>query len=194
MAVIERKSIAPPALLYNIKTGVLDLLYSINCNRQETAMAAHGFDPHDHKNCIDTALATVEKRCAVEGLKLTPVRRRVLEILLSEHRAMGAYDILPMLAEEGLGGQPPVVYRALDFLTKHRFVHKVERLNAYIACSHPGEHHSPAFMICRKCDTVVETESRPAAALAKEAKTFGFEVQTTVIELEGVCPSCQPDQ
>ncbi len=47
---------------------------------------------------------------------MTPVRRRVLEILLEKHRAMGAYDVLDRLAAEGFGNQPPVAYRALDFL------------------------------------------------------------------------------
>lgn len=156
-------------------------------------MTVHGFDTHDHSNCIADAIAAVEAQCADKGLQFTPVRRRVLEILLEQHRAMGAYDILPILAEEGLGKQPPVIYRALDFLTTNGFVHKIERLNAYIACSHPGENHAPAFMICRECDLVVETQSRPAAAFKATAKDIGFEIEATVIEAEGLCPNCQPN-
>lgn len=156
-------------------------------------MTVHGFDTHDHSNCIADAIAAVEAQCADKGLQFTPVRRRVLEILLERHRAMGAYDILPILAEEGLGKQPPVIYRALDFLTTNGFVHKIERLNAYIACSHPGENHAPAFMICRECDLVVETQSRPAAAFKATAKDIGFEIEATVIEAEGLCPNCQPN-
>ena len=154
-------------------------------------MTVHGFDTHDHSSCIEDGIAAVEQQCAEKGLQFTPVRRRVLEILLQQHRAMGAYDILPILAEEGLGNQPPVVYRALDFLTKNGFVHKIERLNAYIACAHPGENHAPAFMICRECDLVVETQSRPAAAFKATAKDIGFEIEATVIEAEGLCPNCQ---
>jgi len=156
-------------------------------------MAAHGFDSHDHEHCKETAISAVEKHCSDNRLQLTPVRRRVLEILLNEHRAMGAYDILPILASEGLGSQPPVVYRALDFLTKNKFVHKIERLNAYIACTHPGSDHAPAFMICRDCSLVVETESRPAASLKAEARDIGFSIEATSIELEGLCPNCQPN-
>lgn len=156
-------------------------------------MTVHGFDTHDHSNCIADAIAAVEAQCADKGLQFTPVRRRVLEILLEQHRAMGAYDILPILADEGLGKQPPVIYRALDFLTTNGFVHKIERLNAYIACSNPGENHAPAFMICRECDLVVETQSRPAAAFKATAKDIGFEIEATVIEAEGLCPNCQPN-
>ena len=61
-----------------------------------------GFENHDHKACISEALDTVEKRCKASGLKFTPVRRRVLEILLKEHRALGAYDILDQLRAEGV--------------------------------------------------------------------------------------------
>ena len=83
-------------------------------------------------------LAAAETRCAKESLRLTPVRRKVLELLLQEHRALGAYAILDLLREAGFGSQPPVAYRALDFLAEHGFVHKIERLNAFVACVHPG--------------------------------------------------------
>lgn len=154
-------------------------------------MTANGFENHDHNDCIHGSMSAAKAYCANKGLQFTPVRRRVLEILLQEHRAMGAYDILPILAEEGLGKQPPVVYRALDFLTTNGFVHKVERLNAYVACNHPGKNHAPAFMICRECSLVVETESRPAAGLKSAAKDLGFAIEATVMEVEGLCPNCQ---
>ncbi|GAA6209330.1 transcriptional repressor [Cognatishimia sp. WU-CL00825] len=154
-------------------------------------MTAHGFQPHDHKACVTDAIVVAEAQCAAQNLQFTPVRRRVLEILLGEHRAMGAYDILPILAVEGLGKQPPVVYRALDFLVSNGFVHKVEKLNAYIACAHPGADHAPAFMICRSCSKVVETQSQPATGLRQAAGDLGFAIEATVIEAEGLCPNCQ---
>ena len=118
-----------------------------------------GFAQHDHSSCADDALAAAEARCAAEGLRLTPVRRKVLELLLHERRALGAYAILDHLRDAGFGSQPPVAYRALDFLATNGFVHKIEHLNAFVACAHPGETHSPAFMICRLCDAVAETQS-----------------------------------
>ena len=153
-----------------------------------------GFEPHDHVGCIADALSAAEAHCTSRGLRLTPVRRRVLEILLQEHVALGAYDILERLRQEGLGSQPPVAYRALDFLLTHGFAHKVERLNAFIACSHPGESHSPAFMICRECDTVAETRSAAAkGALGTAARTAGFRIERTVVEAEGLCHACRND-
>lgn len=150
-----------------------------------------GFQKHDHKTCVSHALAAAEARCATEGLRLTPVRRKVLEFLLEEHRALGAYAILDLLRDAGFGSQPPVAYRALDFLAEHGFVHKIERLNAFVACAHPGESHSPAFMICRMCDAVAEAQSAPAkGALGMAAQAAGFQIEKTVVEAEGVCPAC----
>ncbi|MEM9475985.1 MAG: transcriptional repressor [Pseudomonadota bacterium] len=150
-----------------------------------------GFEAHDHALCVKDALAAAESRCADEGLRLTPVRRKVLELLLQEHRALGAYAILDHLRDAGFGSQPPVAYRALDFLAEHGFVHKIERLNAFVACAHPGEAHSPAFMICRMCDAVAEAYSAPAkGALGAAARAAGFQIERTVVEAEGVCPAC----
>lgn len=150
-----------------------------------------GFTHHDHAACVSDALAAAEARCAADGLRFTPVRRKVLEILSQEHRAFGAYAILDRLREDGFGSQPPVAYRALDFLVANGFAHKIERLNAFIACVHPSEVHAPAFMICRLCDAVAETQSSPArGALGDAARATGFRIERTVVEAEGVCPSC----
>ncbi|KIC52058.1 transcriptional repressor [Tateyamaria sp. ANG-S1] len=150
-----------------------------------------GFAKHDHTQCVSTAVAAAEARCARDGLRLTPVRKKVLELLLQEHRALGAYALLDLLKDAGFGSQPPVAYRALDFLTEHGFAHKIERLNAFVACSHPDEHHSPAFMVCRLCDAVAEAHAIPAKSMINDAaKAVGFKVERTVVEAEGICPDC----
>jgi Fur family zinc uptake transcriptional regulator len=150
-----------------------------------------GFARHDHATCVAEGLAAAEARCADEGLRFTPVRRKVLEILLQEHRALGAYAILDRLRSDGFGSQPPVAYRALDFLVAHGLAHKIERLNAFIACAHPGASHAPAFMICRLCDAVAEAQSAPTrGALGAAARATGFRIERTVVEAEGICPSC----
>jgi len=150
-----------------------------------------GFTHHDHATCVADGLSAAEVRCSGEGLRFTPVRRKVLEILLQEHRALGAYVILDRLHDDGFGSQPPVAYRALDFLVTNGFAHKIERLNAFIACAHPHEPHAPAFMICRLCDAVAEAQSYPArGALGAAARATGFLIERTMVEAEGVCPSC----
>ena len=58
-------------------------------------MTPIGFEKHDHADCIDAAIAAIDVQCNINDLHLTPVRRRVMEILLKEHRAVGAYDNRP---------------------------------------------------------------------------------------------------
>lgn len=150
-----------------------------------------GFKSHDHHICVDTAIAEAEKRCSAEHLRMTPVRRKALEILLQEHRALGAYEVLALLQEAGFGSQPPVAYRALDFLVTHGFAHKIERLNAFVACAVPGRDHAPVFMICRSCDAVAEAASPSSkGALGEAALATGFQIEQTIVEAEGLCPSC----
>ena len=150
-----------------------------------------GFAQHDHSTCMSDALTTADARCAADGLRFTPVRRKVLEILLQDHRALGAYTILDRLREDGFGSQPPVAYRALDFLVANGLALKIERLNAFIACAHTNHSHTPAFMICRLCDAVAEAlSSETRGALRDAAGATGFRIERTVIEAEGICPSC----
>ncbi|MDG4649681.1 transcriptional repressor [Roseibacterium sp. SDUM158017] len=154
-------------------------------------MQTIGFARHDHQHCIASTIEAAATRCAAEGLQFTPVRRRVLEILLERHRAMGAYDILEILRDEGMGAQPPVAYRALDFLIAHGFAHRIELLNAFIACHHPDERHTPAFLICRACNAVAEAPSGPSReGLNATAAAAGFTVERSVVEATGLCPNC----
>jgi Fur family zinc uptake transcriptional regulator len=149
------------------------------------------FHAHDHSTCTHEALAQAEARIAHSGARLTPVRRRTLEILLEAHRALGAYDVLQRLAAEGFGNQPPVAYRALDFLVEQGLAHRIQRLNAFTACMHPGEAHAPAFLICRACNHVAEAEAPPVrASLDAAAADLGFTVERCSIEAIGLCPAC----
>ena len=150
-----------------------------------------GFDRHDHGLCRSEAIAVAEATCAARGAQLTPVRRQALEILLESHRALGAYDVLARLDQAGFGSKPPVAYRALGFLVDQGFAHRIEKLNAFVACAHPGATHDPAFMICRACHTVAEAGGTPSNELQQTAAASGFVIEQTVVEAEGLCPSCQ---
>ena len=157
-------------------------------NEKHVALA---FERHNHGACVRSGLSAVEAQCARQGLRLTPVRRKTLEVLLQDHRALGAYEVLDRLRDAGFGSQPPVAYRALDFLVSHGFVHKVERLNAFVACADPDAAHSPAFMICRLCASVAEAMApQSKGTLGDAAEATGFRIECTVVEAEGICPAC----
>ena len=149
------------------------------------------FTAHDHAHCTGDVLMRAYAFVAARGLRLTPVRRRVLEILLEAHRALGAYDVLNRLAAEGFGNQPPVVYRALDFLVEHGLAHRIQRLNAFAACMHPGTVHAPVFLICRTCHVVAEAEGATVGiALQAAAGAAGFAIERSTVEALGLCPAC----
>jgi Fur family zinc uptake transcriptional regulator len=150
------------------------------------------FVAHDHHGCSAHVLAEADRMAADRGLRLTPVRRKVLEILLEEHRALGAYAVLDRLAAAGFGNQPPVAYRALDFLVEHGFAHRVQRLNAFAACMAPGRDHAPVFLICEGCGVVAEGDGRAVrAALDEAAQGAGFAVTRSTVEAVGLCPTCK---
>lgn len=149
------------------------------------------FAPHDHASCAEAAMAAARAACAEAGLRLTETRARVLEILLESHAALGAYEVLERLHAEGRSAAPPVAYRALDFLVANGFAHRIEKLNAFVACARPSAGDAPAFLICRACRQVAETSARPAAeALAPAAHGLGFRPERVVVEIEGLCPAC----
>jgi Fur family zinc uptake transcriptional regulator len=150
------------------------------------------FAAHDHAHCAHDALERAEALTLASGARMTQVRRRVLEILLEEHKALGAYDVLARLAKEGFGNQPPVAYRALEFLVEQGLAHRIQRLNAFTACTHPGQDHAPAFLICRLCHMVAEAEASAArTALDAEAARAGFQIERSTIEALGLCPNCR---
>lgn len=154
-------------------------------------MHTPAFHNHDHAHCTGDVMARAEEITRANGARLTPVRRRVLEILLEEHRAMGAYDVLQRLVAEGFGNQPPVAYRALEFLVDQGLAHRVRRLNAFTACMTPGESHAPAFLICRQCNAVAEAPAEGVrAALEAAAADLGFVVERANLEALGLCPKC----
>ena len=104
---------------------------------------------------------------------------------------MGAYEVLERLAGDGFGNQPPVAYRALEFLVEQGLAHRIRRLNAFAACMTPGEAHSPAFFICKSCDAVAEAPAgRVRDAMEDAANGIGFVVERMNIEALGLCPAC----
>lgn len=157
-----------------------------------------GHSDHDHRHCRDDAVHRVEARCKALGLRLTAQRRQVLDILLASHVPVTAYEIIDRIAESGRRPSPISVYRALDFLTANRFVHRIESRNAFLACSHehdgavPGRDPMLVFLLCEACGAAAEAEPPAlAAAIGDIAGSAGFEVSAAVLELRGLCAACR---
>ena len=96
---------------------------------------------------------------------------------------------------EGFNGAPPTVYRALDFLLKHGLIHRIESLNAYTGCAHPGAEHCSQFLICSQCSQVAEiNDSHVLEAIQLSASKHGFATTGQVVEIRGLCPQCRGSQ
>ncbi len=147
---------------------------------------------HDHGRCIRSALGEAERLCVARGRRLTPIRRRVLELIWESHQPVKAYDLLARLRADSGRAAPPTVYRALDFLLAEHFIHRLASLNAYVGCGRPAHGHAGQFLICRGCEAVAELDD-PAVTelLADRAEALGFTLTEPVIELEGLCPRCR---
>jgi Fur family zinc uptake transcriptional regulator len=139
------------------------------------------------------ALATAEELCHTHGVKLTPSRRLILEILAREGRPLGAYDMIEKVAAAtGKRPAPVTIYRALDFLLENSLVHRLASRNAYLACGHGHRLHDlVVFLICESCGTVVEATSDALRHdLASLAATTHFVPHTQVMEIAGRCATC----
>lgn len=150
-----------------------------------------GEDHHHHGH--GDALAAAEAHCARQGLKLTDMRRQVFEALVAAPGAMGAYDLIDALAANGHRRLAPMsVYRALDFLREAGLAHKIESLNAFVACPHMhGPDEMVMFLICESCGKVGEaTSGSMAEAIARVARAHGFAPRGQVIEMRGRCAAC----
>ncbi len=147
---------------------------------------------HDHHACVASALSAAEAECRRRGARLTDIRRRVLELVWTSHAPVGAYALLDGLRGEGRAAAPPTVYRALDFLLAHGLIHRIETLNAFIGCRHPGVPHVGLFLMCRRCGTVAElNDGAIERAVERGAERLGFRVLTLTVEAAGLCPTCE---
>ena len=149
---------------------------------------------HNHDHCAHAALDRAQRLFDARGLKLTDLRRRVLEEIASSHQAVGAYDILDRLARNGPRLAPISVYRAIDALLEARVIHRLESRNAYFACHaiHPdGSERDMLFLVCEQCGMVAEVDSAAMFAAISEAATAArFTARRTVAEVAGTCRDC----
>jgi Fur family zinc uptake transcriptional regulator len=148
---------------------------------------------HDHGRCAADAMTHAEAVCQKRAQRLTPIRRQVLQALLSSHRPLGAYEVIDALARAMPRPAPITVYRALDFLMANGLVHRIESRNAYLACAHDHDAAAlVAFLICDRCGSVGEIPASPIGHdLAAAARASGFAPKLAVVEIAGTCAHCQ---
>ncbi len=150
---------------------------------------------HAHPACApadtESALKQAETLVAGRRQKLTPIRRHVLRLLLEDAKPTKAYDLIARL--DGIGApKPPTVYRALDFLLDMGLAHKIESLNAYVACGHLSHAHAAIFLICEDCGSAMELHAENTLGqVRRDAEAVGFQLRRAVMEARGLCAECQ---
>ena len=138
---------------------------------------------------LSRALCAAEVRCTEIQERLTAPRRRVLELLLAAEAPLKAYDLIAAFGETGEPAKPPTVYRALEFLERLGFAHRIESLNAYVPCRIQGG-HAAAFLICDCCGAAEEFEPDFGPQLAAAAAA-GYAIRAVTLEARGLCAACR---
>lgn len=151
---------------------------------------------HNHDHCLSDALDKARAAFEERGLRLTELRRQVLQEIAGSHHSIGAYEILDRLAAKGTRLAPISVYRAIDALIEAGVVHRLESRNAYFAChsAHGADGTGSAHMVlvCERCGTVAELQGDSLLApLDAAARAAGFEPKIRVVEMAGTCAHCR---
>ncbi|HEV2531191.1 Fur family transcriptional regulator [Phenylobacterium sp.] len=154
-------------------------------------MCHHDEQPHPGLKgaALTASLRAAELRCLRNEEQLTKPRKRVLQLLLQSDAPMKGYDLIAAFATDGKPTGPPTVYRALEFLGRMGLVHRLESLNAFVACRLEDAEHRAAFLICDCCGTTKEFEPSLAAA-GDAAKQLGYTLHSITIEAHGRCAAC----
>jgi len=148
---------------------------------------------HDHKRCVAEALTRAEEACNAHGVRLTPLRRRVLQALAESHSPLGAYEIVERLKKTREPVPAMSVYRALDFLLAEGLAHRIESQNAFLACIHGHDSDDIVlFLLCERCKRVAEVTSGALGRdLSQAARGVGFSARGRVLEVSGLCSACK---
>ena len=129
--------------------------------------------------------------CEAGKHRFTKPRERVLSILINASKPMGAYQILEALSSVKEKVNPPTVYRAIEFWEQHGFIHRIQSMNAYLACC--GHHDDESFFIfiCDDCSDVVELKIDLPASISADIGKQHFTVTRSNTEVHGLCSRCK---
>lgn len=143
------------------------------------------------KSETSALLRKTEAYCEENGIRFTEPRRLVLEVIAAAEKPLGAYDILAQMGKHVANPKPPTVYRAIEFLTEHHIIHRIESLNAYMLCHSDHRHEGSQFMICDDCGSVTEAHLCDLPMpLATKVQQKGFHLSRWNVELHGTCQDC----
>ena len=138
-------------------------------------------------------LQDIEEILEQRGARFTEQRKLVYRIVSKSKKPITAYEILAKMEKDVKNVKPPQAYRALDFLMAQGLVHKIESLNAFVACHADHNHQGSQFMVCDSCGTVEEVHlCHLPQPLQNKIDQTKFQLSRWNTELHGTCHDCQP--
>jgi Fur family transcriptional regulator, zinc uptake regulator len=158
---------------------------------------SHACAHHDHDHNLDAGdkairLAEAEALCAQAGERMTTSRLRTYELILEASGPIKAYDVIDRFHPEG-AAKPPTVYRALTFLEQMGLIHRIESLNAFVACDTRDHAHTAGFLLCECCGQSREIAIPNAAEIEASAAAAGFAIRRITLEARGLCDACRTE-
>ena len=119
------------------------------------------------------------------------IQAEVLAALRRQAKPLSAYEILARLNKRDGKLAPPTVYRALASLIEQGRVHRIESINAFVACQSVGHAHASVLSICDDCGSVAEHHDDALLdSLSALAGQSGFNPSHHIIEVHGRCTDC----
>jgi Fur family zinc uptake transcriptional regulator len=137
---------------------------------------------------------TLNKLLQDGDLKITDLRKDILDIILSAKKPLSAYDILDLLKSKRANAKPPTVYRVIEYFVDKKIIHRVETTNKFVCCSQldnfKTKYHGILFL-CQKCGNSFEVmDDDFLTALKIFSKKHLFAVNESLVEIKGVCEKC----
>ena len=125
-----------------------------------------------------------------KGLKLTPQRRLIVDILHGAGSHLTAEDIIAHVQKKMPGVNKSTIYRTLDLLERAGCVYKSETSDHSIYHhAEDGHHH---HLVCRNCGKTVSCSEHLFFPVEKSlAEKYGFQVSFKHVVINGLCADCR---
>jgi Fur family zinc uptake transcriptional regulator len=136
-------------------------------------------------------LREAEDLCGRNGVRLTKLRRAILELLLAADGPVKAYDLIELMRDKGERLTPATVYRALNFLLHYGLAHRVTSLNAFVPCTGSRDERSVLMLVCSECRKAEELDDPVLyEAVRTRLDELGMSLRDNCIEMRGTCRKC----
>lgn len=132
---------------------------------------------------------------SIGNVRITPLRKDILEIISKSNNPISAYAILGLLKKSRPSSEPPTVYRVIAYFLEKKVIHKIDSENTYIMCAHLGDvtkKNHGVILTCLKCASSEEVyEESFFHALELMTKHKQFKIDCSIIQVKGICADCK---